>query len=169
MYAAKFNRLLNKLNTDKKALGQIYCEYYPKIVLHIRRCFGNHITAEDTAQDLFIKLMTLEHNQYIEHPTAWLFKLAENMVIDEIRKSHEEIPLNEMMTASFDVNLLVKDESLRTYFLSLDPITQKALYMHYWEGYSFREIADELKISYGNLRVKVCRAYSKLKTILQHS
>lgn len=164
----KFNSLLRKMNNDVKAFEQIYSEYYPVVVLHIKRCYGNLVAAEDIAQELFFKLLNLTPVDTIKYPTAWLFKLAENIAVDEIRKHTCEVPLKDLAPAPFNIDVLIQNADLNTYFLSLDETSQKILYMFYWEGYSFKEIAIELNLNYSSLRVKVFRAYSKLKNIMKH-
>lgn len=168
MNAFRFNSLLRKLNNDTGAFEQIYSEYYPVVVLHIQRCYGNLVVAEDIAQDLFLKLLNITPNDTIKYPTAWLFKLAENIAVDEIRKHTCEAPLKDIVPAPFNIDVLIQNADLKTYFLSLDETSQKILYMFYWEGYSFKEIAIELNLKYSSLRVKVFRAYSKLKNKMKH-
>lgn len=168
MEPTKFNRLFRKLNTDKNAFEQIYSEYYPLVVIHIRSCYGNLVSAEDVAQDLFFKLLNFDQQDNITHPTAWIFRLAENIAVDKIRKSNHELPLKEMVSTPLNMDTHIDDGELKIYFMGLDETTQKILYMYYWEGYSLKEISLELGIKYANLRVKVSRAYSKLKKKMQH-
>ncbi len=162
MNQAKFNRLFRKYNKSKKAFEQIYSEYYPQIVLHLKRRFGNLISAEDIAQEFFLKLLSVDNSQKVDFPTAWLYKLCDNMAIDEIRSKHTEIPIDDLQVSS-NINALPTDEEVKKYFMFLDETSQKILYMYYWEGYSLKEIAAELNISYSNTRTKACRAYKKFK------
>ena len=53
-------------------------------------------------------------------------------------------------------------EALRT----LDETSQKIIYMNIWEGLTFKEIADEMSVSYGSVRTKASRAYKKLRPII---
>lgn len=158
----KFNRLFKNLNTDKKAFEEVYTEYYPLTVLHLRRCYGNLISAEDIAHDLFVKLLKMEQRDYIEHPLSWVYKLADNMAVDEIRK-HKDVPLNELLSTPVNMEFISDKEEIKEYFSQLDESEVKILYMHFWEGYSFKEIAEILDIKYSNVRVKVCRAYKKFR------
>ena len=52
---------------------------------------------------------------------------------------------------------------MKKYLSALDKTSQTILYMHFWEGYSLKEVADVLGIEYANLRKRVSRAYAELK------
>ncbi len=163
MNANKFNKLFRKLNTDVKAFEQLYNEFYPKIVFHLRRCFGNQISAEEIAQELFLKLLKLEQKETINNPTAWLFTLAENLAKNTLDKIYFDLPLHPTFPAPFDIDSLILSEDMKKYLSALDKTSQTILYMHFWEGYSFKEISDVLGIEYVNLRKRVSRAYAELK------
>lgn len=167
MNANKFNALLKKLNTDKKSFESIYEEFYPKIVFHLRRCFGNTVSAEDIAQELFLKLLHLNQKEAVRNPTAWLFTLSENLAKDALQKIHYELPLNDTLPyTAVDTEKLIADAELNKFFSVLDKNTQKILYMRYWEGYALKDIAAELGIPYPALRKQISRAYKKLKNFL---
>lgn len=168
MNTVKFNRLFRKFNTDTKAFEQIYAEFYPQIVLHLKRCFQSKISAEDIVQDLFCKLLSYEKFGYIQHPAAWLNKLAENMAVDELRRQHINLELDVNLYSRFDLDELIANKETRQYLKTLDETSQKILYMHYWEGYSFKEIALELNLNYNTIRTKVFKSYKKLKKTINN-
>ncbi len=161
MSPTKFNALYRELN-NKHSFNQLYKEYYPRIMAHLKHRFGNLISAEDVAQDLFFKLLKSNRRDYVEHPYSWIMKVADNIAIDQIRSSHIESPLTDSFLEPFDVQL-VDDGEVIKYFEFLDETTQRILYMYFWEGYSLKEIAAVLNIKYGNVRAKVSRAYKKFK------
>lgn len=88
MDAQKFNRLLRKSKSDKEAVDLIYDEYCPKLKLHLQRRFGNLINPEDTVEDVFLKLLEMKIPDHVKFPTAWLFRLADNYIIDQLRTNH---------------------------------------------------------------------------------
>lgn len=166
MDALKFNRLLRKIQSDKRAVEKLYEEYYPKIVYHVRRRFGNLVSPEDITQNVFLALLTTEITTYVEHPTAWLYTLVDNKAKDLLRVRHEEIALSEMLVSSFCIDSTILKEDMKQCLKGLDPISQQIIYLHIWEGYSYIEIAEELGVSCSNVRVKVSRAYKFIKQYL---
>ncbi len=161
----KFNRLLSKAKYDKQAIEQIYMEFYPKIVLHLKRRFGDLAYIEDAAENVFLYLLSIDP-WYIDYPTSWLFTIAENDVFDYLKAQNRELPLLESTTVPCDFDHEILSSDMQAAFTHLDKDVQMILYLHHWEGYSHEEIAKELHISPNNVRVKVSRAYKILKKYL---
>lgn len=166
MDAQKFNRLLGKIKYDKSAAGIIYDEFNVRLKAHIQGRFGELLSPEDISHEVFEKLLKLENQDYVEYPTAWLFRLADNYAIDVLRASHPEEELTETLSADFDIERTIVEGEVKDAMLKLDEIPRRILYMHYWEGYKLEEIAVELNLSYSNVRTIASRTYKLLKTYL---
>ena len=162
MNAQKFNYLLERIKYDKNAAETIYDEFSPKLKVHIQGHFGELMSAEDAVEDVFLKLLEIETPKNVEYPTSWLFKFADNCVIDKLRK---KVPTEELveMNGEFDIDKTILDIEVKQALLNLDNLSQQIIYLNYWEGYSLKELASEFNISYCNIRAKVSRAYNKLK------
>ena len=167
MDAQKFNRLLEKIKYDKDAVEAIYREYYLKVKAHVSYHFGKMVEVEDVAHDIFLKLFTIDVPDYVEFPTTWMYRFADHYIIDLMRKKHiQEVELNEAIRYGFDLENTILNEDVKRAMRNLDVVSQQILYMHYWEGYLFLEIADLLNMSHSNVRAKACRAYQTLKIYL---
>ena len=166
MEAQKFNRLIKKIKYDPKSIDSIYSEFHLKLKVHIQRRFGSQISPEDFTEDIFLKLLEMETPKYVQYPTAWLFKIADNFIIDKLRAKHQEEEFLDSISDKFDIEQTVINHEVKEAMSNLDELTQKILYLHYWEGYSLKELATELNISYGSIRARASRAYKKLKKYL---
>ena len=166
MNAQKFNLLICSIKHKEQAIEEIYKEYHPKIVLHVRRKFGRAVNAEDISHEVFLSLMRLDITEYIRYPTAWLFTLADNKVKDILKYRHGEDAIPETTVFDFDVDSTLLSVDMVRAFEHIDPLSQRILYLHYWEGYSHKEIAKLLHMSCGNVRLKASRAYKELKKYL---
>ena len=166
MEAQKFNRLIRKIKYDPKAIESIYDEFNLQLKVHIQRRFGKLISPEDFTQDIFLKLLEMETPKYIEYPTAWLFRIADNYIIDKLRGAHQDEEFIETTSDKFDIEQVVIDIEVKEAMSNLDTLTQKILYLHYWEGYSFKELETELAVSYASIRTRASRAYKTLKKFL---
>lgn len=166
MDVSRFNRLLQQIKYDKRAITEIYEEYYPRMILHLRRKFGKLISAEDVAHEVFLLLMSLERISEVEFPASWLYKLADNKAVDRIRLEHNELQLSENYADPFDPDELIIREDAKKALKRLDKESQMILYLHVWEGYNYKEISDLLQIGYANVRTKASRAFKSLKKFL---
>ncbi len=165
MNAHKFNRLLQKLKTDKRALDEIYREYYPVLVMHLNRVFGRLVSAEDIAQNVFLSLMETETAEAVKHPTGWMCKLSEYKAVDDLKRRHVDLPLSPKESVPFDLDNLILSADMQEAFSLLDPETQEIVYMRFWEGYTAREIAEAKNMSLNCVRMRIFRALKTLEKI----
>ena len=77
-------------------VGQLLVEHRPKLKAFIRKRVSNNEDADDILQDVFYQLLkTIENSMNpIEQVSAWLYKVARNLIINkEIKKHEEELPV----------------------------------------------------------------------------
>ena len=158
MNPQKFNRILRKIKYDKQAIIPIYQEFYPKIIIHLRCRFGKLICHEDVASEVFAALLEGKEHEFVNAP--------DNKATDILRTHHEEVAYTDALNSSpdFDYSYLCADVQLA--FEHIDPLSRKILYLHFWEGYSHKEIAAMLNMTCGNVRLKASRAYKILEKYL---
>ena len=158
--------MLQQIKYDKRAIEEIYCEYFPKIVLHLTRRFGKLISPEDIAQEVFVVLMSMESFTPVEFPTTWIYRIADNKAIDKIKLKHKEIRLTENFAVPFNLDNLIIKEDIKNVLSKLDQESQLIIYLHIWERYTHKEIAKLLHLSHANVRTKISRAYAIIKKYL---
>ncbi|MDE7296810.1 MAG: sigma-70 family RNA polymerase sigma factor [Clostridia bacterium] len=163
MTTQKFNHLLQKSKTDKRAWEEIHKEYYPILIYHLNRRFGNLISAEDIAQDVFVSLIPMENFGYIEAPEIWLRKVANFKAIDSIKYRHEEEPIPEDYPVPVRFDQLDLTEDVKKSLSYVDKQTREMIYLHFWEGYTETEIAKIMHMNPVTVRVRIYRAYLKIK------
>ena len=135
------------MGSDRRALEKIYAEYYPKIVLHLRYRFGDLISPDDVAEEVFLSLMRSPPQKEVEHPSTWLMGLADHKAIDLLRKyrEEEELPETLAMPPPFD-NVILRSDVRQ-------------------ELQTLEEISDLKNIGYETVRKKTSRAYQKLEKL----
>lgn len=168
MDAQKFNRLLEKIKYNKKAVESIYDEYYAKLKVQIHYHFGKMVSEEDMAHEVFMKLMTMETPPFVEYPTTWLWKITKNYIIDTLRVTHPEVELLETQPGDFDIDRTILEDDVKAAMAQLDIVSQQIVYKNYWEGYRLIELVSVLNESYANIRAKASRAYQILKKCLKN-
>ena len=159
-----FNRLLKRIRTDPKALETLSTEFYARIKLHVHRRFSGQVSGEDAAQEVFLKLMAREEVGYIDYPVGWLYTLADHYAIDVLRKRGRETELGEWDLVALPASH--EGDEVVAALNKLDPLTRKIIYLHIWEGYSYKEIAHALGMNYSGVRTRVSRGYSRMKKFL---
>ena len=128
----------------------------------------NVADAEDIVQEVFIKLLRYRAGfEDREHLKAWLLRVTINqcrdcrkMVYRKRESSYESLEQIDQRTQETEEHFVLSE--LR----KLPEMDRNIVYLHYYEGYSLREIADMLGKSQNAVNVRLVRARKKLKTIL---
>lgn len=133
--------------------------------------------AEDIFQEAFIKVFRNLHSFRRECPLeAWIRRIMVNTALKFIRKNH-----NQKETASLDEVLEIPDEGVEHVTDKLDredmlkmveslPDGYRMVFNLYaFEGYSHKEIADQLGISENTSKSQLSRARKHLQNLLLKS
>ena len=114
-------------------------------------------TAKDIVQETFIILAKTAHSQLIEHPRAFLFRVATNLALDHIK--HSKVVQRHADTSSefgddheapSPERILTQQERLlqfKSIVEELPPRCRDAFILYKVHGLTYREIAAELDIS----------------------
>lgn len=128
----------------------------------------NAADSEDVVQDVFLKL--LKHSEPFEdkeHLKAWLLRVVINQCRDYHRQLFRRKESFFETLEQFDRGTPGPEEQLVLSELKkLSETDRTVVYLHYYEGYSLKEIADMLGKSPNAVNVRLVRARKKLKTIL---
>lgn len=124
--------------------------------------------AEDVVQDTFIGYLTIKKDfETLEHIRAWLIRVAinkaKNKNISFFRRN--TVPLEEYMET-----LTFESEEASEVFVAVMGLPEKyrvVIHLFYYEDYSIKEIADILKLSESNVKVRLSRGRMILKNTLQ--
>ena len=73
---------------DEQALSRLYEEYFQRVYRYVAVRVGNRLDAEDITSQVFVKVVqSLPSYKLRGAPfSAWLFRIARNQVIDNVRK-----------------------------------------------------------------------------------
>lgn len=124
--------------------------------------------AEDVVQDTFIGYLTIKKDfETLEHIRAWLIRVAinkaKNKNISFFRRN--TVPLEEYMET-----LTFESEEASEVLVAVMGLPEKyrvVIHLFYYEDYSIKEIADILKLSESNVKVRLSRGRMILKNTLQ--
>jgi len=126
---------------------------------------GSSAEAEDIVQDVFVKLIEKHpHFESAEHETAWLIRVAVNLCKSRLR-SHwwqKTVPLLDIYPAQTHE----QQDIIETVF-ALPSKYRVVVHLHYYEGYSTKEIAEITEQKESTVRQHLTRARRMLKKFLE--
>ena len=123
--------------------------------------------AEDVVQDTFIEYLSVRKDfETPEHIRAWLIRVAinksKNKSMNFFRR--KVVPLEEYMeTLTFETK---ESSDIFTNVMQLPQKYRVVIHLFYYEDYAIKEIADILKISESNVKVRLSRGRKLLKNTL---
>lgn len=153
--------------TDIKRFQSCY-EAYGKKLLHLAvNQLGSWTEAEDVVQEVFIKWM--EHRDFRdgEHEKRWFIRVTVNLCrnIQKSGRKRYEIPLEDFYPAK---TILTEEKlDVAEAILSLDGDTATIVYLHYYGGYSVREIGQILHMGSSAVKMRLSRGRQQLKEKLE--
>ena len=173
MNTEAFNRYLRQIRNSEQAFCKIYEYYLPKIKYHVISKYGNSVDFEDVAHDAFTRIIRLENPPEVENPTAWIYKICDNVANDHLQKKRGQISLDERLEAPPPASVITisSAESDLDYFTllsMLDASDAEIVRLVTWEGYNLKEAADIMGISHGAARQRYSRALKKLGALLKN-
>ena len=171
--------LVQKAQKDPALFAPLYTKYFKPIYLFLFR----RISAEDLANDLtalvFSKaLYNLHKYSYRGLPfSAWLYRIALNEIQAHYRQTKKERVVSFSSEAlsmlSQDIReeeeTQLQEEREQALLLSLEDLLEEEMVyieLRFFEGRSYKEIADIQQVTENNAKVKTYRIIERLRKIL---
>lgn len=151
---------------DDKAFIKLFQQYEENIYRMAYVYVKNESDALDVVQEVayrsFKKIETLKNPEYFK---TWLIKIAITCSIDLVRKNKNVVQLK----PEYDECISFEDEdiplsiTLQELLDQLNEDEKSIVILKFYEGYSFKEIADLLNMPIGSAKSVLYRALGKLR------
>jgi RNA polymerase sigma-70 factor (family 1) len=164
-------------NGDEAAFRQIYHHYNKRLVPFVWKMTRSDEITKEVIQEIFIKLWLNQADfKTIQHPTAYIFRLATNKAMDGVRKIAQDTELvkklivlhpdwtnNTEDTIAFNESLAEINSAVE-----LLPSQRQLIYrMSREEGLSLEEIAERLDISRSTVKNQLGHALRFIREFLE--
>jgi len=164
------NAFINCINNEGKTLDESFVAEAMKnhgdSVLRVAASVtGSLPNAEDVFSDVFFTLWRLKKTfEHDTHLKAWLIRVAVNKAKNVKMQAfnRHKAQLNENIPAP-DNRL---DYDVPKALARLKPAERAVLYLYYYEGYTYGEIAAMLALRESSVRSKALRARAQMKDFL---
>jgi RNA polymerase sigma-70 factor (ECF subfamily) len=124
---------------------------------------------DDVAQEVFLRLMRYDRTELVEHPQAYLFKMASNVAAEWAIRSRNTRPHDsrwlEGLASGPTTNLsrVAAEQEVRRAIEALNVRQRKVLKLHYFEGLGHAEIAARLGATQRTVKRVLIKSYAKLR------
>jgi RNA polymerase sigma-70 factor, ECF subfamily len=156
---------------EAAAIRILYERYAAHVYSVVRRLAGDDATAEDWAQDAWIRaLRSLPGFRGEARFSTWIHRIAVNCALQgqrsRQRRERREEPGDEPVTAGGDERALLRlrlEEALQR----LPAGMREVLVLHDVEGFTHEEIAGMLQIAAGTSKSQLFRARARMRQLLE--
>ena len=128
--------------------------------------------AGDCCQDVFIKLMERRRGfESEEHRKAWLLAVTKNVCRDRLRRLRRGsvASLDSLQDSIAHSQADPAGEELLALIFTLPQGDRDVLYLHYYEGYSVRELCALLRLRESAAKQRLSRARARLRDLMNES
>jgi RNA polymerase sigma factor (sigma-70 family) len=162
------------IKNDRKAQALLYKKFASRLYGTALRYTTNKDDAQEVLQDAFIKIFkNLKNYLGTGSLEGWMKRIVIRTAIEQLRKKHRNIQFEPMQepelsdwTYSFAFDQLNSEEIMKA-MEQMPTGYRMVLNMYAIEGYSHKEIAEELKINEGTSKSQLARARKYLYEYLE--
>lgn len=159
----KEQEFLNRIESHKGILYKVSKMY-----------MDNYDDQQDLFQEIICQLWkSYETFRNESQFSTWMYRVAVNTAIVFLRKEKRKVDKYEIASENIkeeEGDSHIKESQLDHFYKAVQKLEKidKAIIFYQLEGFSHKEIGENLGISEGNARVKLNRAKEKLKEIIKN-
>jgi len=150
---------------EAPAFAELFARYKNPIYGYVRRRVSDPGRAEEITQDVFLALV--QHRNGYEVTASfktYLYRIAMNRIVSEHRKKKEdEAPAIDPAAPGGDPAVV---QQVREALGQLEPEQREIVLLREYQGLSYQEIAEVLKVPVGTVRSRLFRAKMALRDLL---
>ncbi len=162
---------------EREEFESIYTTYYSRVLCYVQKRISNKGTAEEITEEVFLNIY--KHRESFDPERCsigtWVYVAANNRLKNYYRDKKEYVPIEDIqepaMAGEYEPeNAYILEEQRAALLEALSEMSVKErslLIKKYYQGKSSEEIALEMQMSSGNVRITTMRALKKLKGIME--
>jgi RNA polymerase sigma-70 factor (ECF subfamily) len=159
---------------DEQAFAVIVHSYERLVFTYVLRIVGDRTLAEDLTQEIFLRIYQgLPRFSLRSTFTTWLFQVAKNRVLDELRAIErrprgvniDDVPPLELLDQPFERAGTI--DALWAAVAALNGDLKTALLMRDVVGLSYAEIADALEVTLATVKWRIFKAREEVQAALE--
>jgi len=151
---------------SQRAVGDLFDRHWRAVWRASFAIARRHATAEDCAQDAFVRAFGALDGYRGPSFGAWVGRIAVNRTLNELRSDRRLAALpNDTVDPAGDMPL--PDAALGRALADLTPERRAVVVLRFWLGYTPAEIAPLLDVPVGTVHSRLARALGQLREQLE--
>ncbi len=168
----------NRMTEKEQSFEQVYHEYYPRILGHIRKKLSSYHEAEDLAQEV-MTVCFQNFEKYDPEKAAigtWIYVIMNNRLKNYYRDKKDQVSLDdeenyhEIAGTEILEEAVILEDQRKTLLETIEKLSEReqliVTYTYFYRMTS-AEVAERLRMTAGNVRVVLNRSLKKLRGYLE--
>jgi RNA polymerase sigma-70 factor (ECF subfamily) len=163
------DQLVQRLREGDAAAGHEFVrDYYPGVYRYLLYLSGSPETAEDLAQETFLRAWRhLDQFRRRAPLSAWLHRIARREFLQEVRRRRPQVALEQAPEAAAPAGAdWTESMELRDAIAALPAAEGEVVTLHYLYGYDCQEIAEIVRAPVGTVKYWLARGRAHLQSAL---
>ena len=145
---------------------QIYLQYHDKVRAYVRSKIQDPHDVEDLVSAVFMKIVQKldSYDPAKASVSTWVYTITRNTVTDHFRARRALVALEDYMVDEAPMELGYDAlDNLADALLALKERERDLIVLHYYTGYTLKEVAEMMGMSYINAKVIHKKALESLR------
>ncbi|MGL4368125.1 MAG: RNA polymerase sigma factor [Spirochaetota bacterium] len=154
-------------------IEELYTRYGPMVLRRCRAILKDEDAACDAMQEVFVKLIQSREKLTGAYPSSLLFRMATNTCLNMIRnaRSLSVDPAGPLLSSIPDRDntheRIILSDYLDYLFKAEPSTTRDMAYMHYVDGMTYDEVAEETGLSVSGVRKRLRTFQEKIDPLCE--
>lgn len=148
-----------------------YDEYHVRLLKYLRGSLRTDTDAQDVSQEVYLRLLRVPEDRVIDHPGAYLFRVAANVVNDwragqkmfETRAPEDLDQVPDPRSSDHEYDDSKRRALIKKAIAALPAHCRAALLLSVHHGMTYREIASHMAVSERMVKRYIVKAFARLR------
>ncbi len=142
-------------------IEEYYRRYAPMVLRRCRQLLENEEEATDAMQEVFTRLLLHKKRLKDMYPSSLLFRIATNICLNikrakqSYQSQNKEAILSHIASYNESEHRVIMKDMLERVFLKKQKSTQEIAVLHFVDGMTLEEVADEVGLSVSGVRKRL--------------
>ncbi|MBO0870698.1 MAG: sigma-70 family RNA polymerase sigma factor [Micromonosporaceae bacterium] len=161
---------------DEAAFSSLYDAVSARVFGLVRRVLRDPAQAEEVTQEAFVEVWRTagRYDPARGSATSWIFTIAHRRAVDRVRSEQasadrvrrvatEEVPYDEVVE---EATARLEQQQVRRCMQSLTELQREAITLAYYQGYTYREVAELLEAALPTIKTRMRDGLIRLRDCL---
>lgn len=153
---------------DKVLVANLFTRYFKPVRKWLRRTGVGTGNTDDLAMEVFLRLLRYDSASTLTNPAGYVFKIAANVAsewrtLSRVAKPHDSEWLEELHYTDESLDADELKLYVEQLFDVLPPRRRQILYMHVYDGLTYKDIAIKLGLTYRIVLRELTKSYTALR------